>query len=114
MEEESITSLFSSRADKEKLKSVPISHSQLCKRNKNAPVPSIVIHLHKIDEIHINDCEPDDFRVFLTFCYNQNIDVVGNLSVDRLIKLNEISDKFIVKNLTLIILKLLKKKFTTI
>ena len=40
--------------------------------------------------------------------------VRNDLSVDRLIRVNEIADKFLVKNLSLCILKLLKKKFTTI
>ena len=40
--------------------------------------------------------------------------VLNGLTVDRLIKVNEIADKFIVKSLNTIILKLMKKKFTTI
>lgn len=73
-----------------------------------------MIHVSKIDEIHITDCEPDDFRTCLKFCYNQINTELVNLSVDKLIRVYEIADKFIVKNLSLAILKLLKKKFTTI
>ena len=76
--------------------------------------PTILIQVNKIDEMEIKDCEPEDFKIFLTFCYNQSPEVLSSLPVDRLIKVNEISDKFIVKNLSLCILKVLKKKFTTI
>lgn len=36
------------------------------------------------------------------------------MAVERLIKVNDIADKFIFKNLSMCILRVLKKKFTTI
>lgn len=62
----------------------------------------------------LKDCPSDDFEIILKFCYNPSSALLEDLSVDRVIRVSLLADRYLFTSLQSVILKTLQKKFSTI
>jgi hypothetical protein len=43
----------------------------------------------------LQDCPSDDFEIVLKFCYNPTAVIIEDISVDRIIKVSMLADRYI-------------------
>lgn len=73
----------------------------------------MVIELHKIDKLVLKDCPSEDFEVALKFIYNQTC-LPDDLSLDKVISVGVLADRYLLTGLQTAIFKHLQKKFSTV
>lgn len=99
----------------EAVQAVPKKTSILGKRQGKVRPEKVklVIELNKVDTLIIKDCNPEAFQYFLKYCYNHNL-ALELLTVDNVIMLSEMADRFLCQSLMTHIQSFLYRKFSIV